>query len=239
MATNAIYAHEVASKLTASHDLASIFKTMEHQATLVGSSLASLGELHVQSGVAILCPNGPEDYFRHYVAQRYDLVSPVVARMRSSLSPFIWSSVTVDRQANPLGYRCMAEAHDAGLVDALCVPVGHASGTLQGWVTFFTDRPQSLDKEARAKLHLLALIGHAQFTHMRSSDLQQALLSEAEQELLSALSSGTSSNDIALSYGLSQRTVEHHIRGASQKLGTATTMQTLAEAIRRRHLDHN
>ena len=229
------YAHEIAQGVAAGRDRGSVFAFMEGRATDLGSSLISVGQLRQDgpSGVSILCPRGPQGYFRHYVSRRYDQVSPVVARMRSKLVPFMWSEVHVDRSANPLGYRCMSEAREAGLVDALCVPIGTDAGTLGGWVTFFTDRVDGFDARSKAALHFIALMGHHQLTGFdRFPPVATGVLTASEREVLTGVYAGQNTEAISALLGISTRTVEHHIFAASIKLGTSSRLQTALEAAR-------
>ena len=229
------YAHDIAQGVAAGRDRDSVFAFMEGRAADLDARFISVGQLRQdgRSGVSILCPRGPQDYFRHYVTRRYDQVSPVVARMRADLMPFMWSDITDDRIGNPRGHQCMSEAREAGLVDAFCVPIGGAAGALGGWVTFFTDRINGFDAQSRAALHFIALMGHQQLTSLdRSPAAASGMLTTSEKEVLIGIYAGQTSAAIAGLLGISLRTVEHHISSAGLKLGTSTRAQTALEAVR-------
>ena len=229
------YAHQIAVGLAAESDHASVFAFMERRAISLDSRFISVGQLPEdgKSSVSILCPRGPQDYFRHYVARRYDRVSPVVARMRANMLPFMWSEVNDDRLANPLGHQCMSEAREAGLVDAFCVPIGSSTGILKGWVTFFTDRIGDFDLRAKSALQFIALTGLDRLMSLDSiSSAAQGALTPTEKEVLAGVHAGKASDAIAGLLGISVRTVDHHISAAAAKLGTASRVQTALEAMR-------
>ena len=57
-------------------------------------------------------------------------------------------------------------------------------------------------------------------------------LSDREREVLAWTPAGWRQADIAATLGLSNRTVENHLRKARQRLGVATTAEAIRVAIR-------
>lgn len=57
-------------------------------------------------------------------------------------------------------------------------------------------------------------------------------LSEREREVLAWTAAGRRQGDIAATLGLSERTVENHLRRVRQRLGVTTTAQAIKVAIR-------
>jgi LuxR family quorum sensing-dependent transcriptional regulator len=72
-------------------------------------------------------------------------------------------------------------------------------------------------------------ISEADFTGQRDG----ALLSEREIQCLQLIAAGKTSWAIAEVLGISQHTVNAHIRNIVRKLGVATRPQAVAEAMRR------
>ncbi len=64
----------------------------------------------------------------------------------------------------------------------------------------------------------------------------KSVLSPREREVLHWIASGKSQVEVALILGISERTVEQHVRNARQKLNAVNTVQTIAEAITRREI---
>lgn len=62
-------------------------------------------------------------------------------------------------------------------------------------------------------------------------------LSEREREVLAWTAAGKRQADIAATLGLSERTVENHLRSARRRLGVATTAQAITIAMRNGDLD--
>ncbi|RTG14205.1 LuxR family transcriptional regulator, partial [Serratia marcescens] len=61
---------------------------------------------------------------------------------------------------------------------------------------------------------------------------REGRLSAREREVLSWTAIGRRQADIAAMLGLSERTVENHLRRIRQRLGAATTAQAISVAIR-------
>jgi len=69
--------------------------------------------------------------------------------------------------------------------------------------------------------------------------LDEALrsLSPREREVLEWTAAGRRQADIAATLGLSERTVENHLRSARRRLGVTTTAQAIRMAIRNGEID--
>lgn len=83
----------------------------------------------------------------------------------------------------------------------------------------------------------LSLVGSAAFQAARrlfapAAGEGEGRLSAREREVLSWTAIGRRQADIAAMLGLSERTVENHLRRIRQRLGAATTAQAIGVAIR-------
>ncbi|PYA33137.1 LuxR family transcriptional regulator, partial [Serratia marcescens] len=83
----------------------------------------------------------------------------------------------------------------------------------------------------------LSLVGSAAFQAARrlfapAAGEGECRLSAREREVLSWTAIGRRQADIAAMLGLSERTVENHLRRIRQRLGAATTAQAIGVAIR-------
>lgn len=117
-------------------------------------------------------------------------------------------------------------------IHGLQVPVFGQSG-LEGAVSFGGER---IDGSAQARL-ALSLVGTSAFLTARrllEAPANGALgkLSEREREVLTWTAAGRRQADIAATLGLSERTVENHLRRIRRRLGVATTAQAIRVAIR-------
>lgn len=95
---------------------------------------------------------------------------------------------------------------------------------------------ERIDASARARL-ALKLVAEAAFLAARRllespPDDQIGTLSDREREVLAWTAAGRRQVEIAATLGLSERTVENHLRRIRKRLGVATTAQAIRVAIR-------
>ena len=95
---------------------------------------------------------------------------------------------------------------------------------------------ERIDASAHTKL-ALALVGQAAFLAARKlleMPVEEAMtaLSDREREVLAWTAAGRRQTEIAETLGLSERTVENHLRRVRRRLGVATTAQAVRVAIR-------
>ncbi|CUY97470.1 autoinducer binding domain-containing protein [Serratia marcescens] len=141
---------------------------------------------------------------------------PVTRHMLRVSEPFFW---TKNRAQQGERYRIVRTPRGAGL-HGVQIPVFGPAG-LEGAVSLGGDR---IDASPPARL-ALSLVGTAAFQAARR-------LSAREREVLSWTAIGRRQADIAAMLGLSERTVENHLRRIRQRLGAATTAQAIGVAIR-------
>ncbi|MDT0226461.1 autoinducer binding domain-containing protein [Serratia marcescens] len=136
---------------------------------------------------------------------------PVTRHMLRASEPFFWTK-TRARQGER--YRIVRTPRGAGL-HGVQIPVFGPAG-LEGAVSLGGER---IDTSPPVRL-ALSLVGSAAF------------LAAREREVLSWTAIGRRQADIAAMLGLSERTVENHLRRIRQRLGAATTAQAISVAIR-------
>jgi len=95
---------------------------------------------------------------------------------------------------------------------------------------------EQIDASARVRLALGMLASVAFYSARRlleaPLDETAGKLSTREREVLAWVAAGRRQADIAVTLGLSGRTVENHLRSARRHLGVATTAQAIKIAIR-------
>jgi LuxR family transcriptional regulator (chaperone HchA-associated) len=153
---------------------------------------------------------------------------PVTRHVLETDEPYYWT-----REETPQGrrYRFGAPSQRAGL-HGLQVPVFGHNG-LAGAVCFGGEK---IDSSARSRL-TLTQIGVAAFLAARKliETTQQegnTTLSARELEVLQWIASGNRIAQVANSLGLSERTVENHLRHIRQRLQVKTTAQAVGTALR-------
>lgn len=161
-------------------------------------------------------------------AETYVRRCPVTRHIVDSDEPFFWTKTTSQRGEQ---YKVVKAPKGNG-IHGLQVPVfGHVG--LTGAISF---GGETINSSAKARL-VLAAIGAAAFrsAHRLLEDEHAELpasLSPREREVLRWIAAGRRQADIAATLGLSERTIENHLRRVRRRLGVATTAQAVRVAIR-------
>ncbi|PYA67057.1 PA1136 family autoinducer-binding transcriptional regulator, partial [Serratia marcescens] len=153
---------------------------------------------------------------------------PVTRHMLRVSEPFFWTKTRAQQGER---YRIVRTPRGAGL-HGVQIPVFGPAG-LEGAVSLGGER---IDASPPVRL-ALSLVGSAAFQAARrlfapAAGEGECRLSAREREVLSWTAIGRRQADIAAMLGLSERTVENHLRRIRQRLGAATTAQAIGVAIR-------
>lgn len=162
-------------------------------------------------------------------AETYIARCPVNRHIVEIREPFFWTKTMSD--GGEL-YRVVATPRGRG-IHGLQVPVFGPSG-LEGAISFGGER---IDATPEARI-ALTLIGRATFASVRRildapAEAAMSSLSPREREILAWIAAGRRQGEVAATLGLSERTVENHLRRIRRRLGVATTAQAVRVAIRR------
>ncbi|KTR83907.1 LuxR family transcriptional regulator [Novosphingobium barchaimii] len=158
---------------------------------------------------------------------------PVNRHVLETDQPFFW---TKSGGADQETYRVVTHPHGTGL-HGLQVPVfGHAG--LTGAVSF---GGRSIESSTAARL-ALTLVGIAAFhaAEQLASPIGAVgvpRLSKREREVIRWIASGRRQADVALLLGLSERTIENHLRRIRNRLGAASTAQAVHLLMRAGEVD--
>ncbi|AYF87665.1 MULTISPECIES: PA1136 family autoinducer-binding transcriptional regulator [unclassified Pseudomonas] len=166
-------------------------------------------------------------------AQTYVRRCPVTRHILEAREPFYWSKVKGN--GGEL-YRVVRTPVGPG-IHGLQIPVFGPLG-LEGAMSLGGER---VDATHRVRLALSIVATAAFFSARRllESPVGEVYrkLSEREREVLAWIAAGKRQADIAATLGLSERTVENHLRSARRRLGVATTAQAISFAIRNGDLE--
>jgi len=166
-------------------------------------------------------------------ADNYVRRCPVTRHILETREPFFW---TKTRQADGDRYRVVRRPLGSG-PHGLQVPVFGPLG-LEGAMSLGGGQ---VDSSAEVRV-LLAMVATAAFFSARrllEAPGTQVVrkLSDRERQVLAWTAAGRRQADIAATLGLSERTVENHLRAARRRLGVATTAQAIKTAIHNGDLD--
>ncbi|AZO81511.1 LuxR family transcriptional regulator [Bosea sp. Tri-39] len=160
--------------------------------------------------------------------ETYIRLCPVTRHVIEAREPFFWTKVS---EENGERYRVVRIPRGGG-IHGLQVPVFGPLG-LEGAVSLGGERidasPQA--RLALATVAIAAFLAARRLLELPTNDTGKRL-SEREREVLAWTAAGRRQIDIAATLGLSERTVENHLRRARQRLGVTTTAQAVRVAIR-------
>ncbi|MDU9414327.1 PA1136 family autoinducer-binding transcriptional regulator [Pseudomonas sp. zfem005] len=166
-------------------------------------------------------------------AQTYVRHCPVTRHILEAREPFFWSKVKGN--GGEL-YRVVRTPTGPG-VHGMQIPVFGPLG-LEGAMSLGGEQVESAPWVRLA----LCIVARAAFFAARRLLEAPAgevfrQLSEREREVLAWTAAGKRQADIAATLGLSERTVENHLRSARRRLGVATTAQAITFAMRNGDLE--
>lgn len=158
-------------------------------------------------------------------AETYQRRCPVAQHILTARGPFFWIK-TEDHS-----YRVVRKPTGTG-IKGFQVPIYGPIG-LEGAASFGGLRIDS----APRTLILLELVAAAAFRRCRlllegAAHALPRTLSAREREVLGWVASGRKHGEIAETLGISERTVENHLRNIRQRIGVKTTSQAVQTAIR-------
>lgn len=166
-------------------------------------------------------------------ARTYVRRCPVTRHVFETDEPFFWTK-TVSKRGET--YRVVRSPEGAG-IHGLQVPIFGRAG-LEGAMSFGGKR---IDGSVRTRVTLM-LVGAAAFRSARRlietrKRTRTVSLSPREREVLRWIAAGRRQADIAVTLGLSERTVENHLRRIRLRLSVATTAQAVRVAIQAGEID--
>lgn len=221
---------------------AELFHLVEEVALSVGYDRVAYGTLNSiayrpaqappQPAVAL---NYPSDWIDHYFTRNYQEIDPVVQYTPQISSAYRWSDLSAQFNLSGPQKRVLDEAEEAGLKKGVSVPV-HGPWGRVSVVSFATSYG---DAEPRPHMGWFNAIG-VQFDVAYNSankaeknwDRAKGPLSPRELECLTWVGHGKSSWDIGAILGISENTVNFHMKQILRKLGTSSRTVAVVIAIR-------
>lgn len=178
--------------------------------------------------------NYPTDWQAHYFQQQYQEIDPVVTLTPLLAKPFSWQQLLAGGQLNAKQRQLFAEAAASGLRHGLSVPL-HGPWGRVAVVSFASPHGDGLSAADLRHFYLLAHQFHAVMEDLGATAIPPeatAVLSTRERDCLSWTAQGKSSWDISVILGISQNTVNFHLKNALRKLRANSRMVAALKAVR-------
>jgi LuxR family transcriptional regulator, quorum-sensing system regulator BjaR1 len=161
-------------------------------------------------------------------AETYFQRCPMTRHVFSVHEPFFWTKLGAEDEAQ---YKVVRTPQGGG-IHGLQVPIFGPIG-LEGAMSLGGEK---IDSSQQARLALTLIAVSAFYAARRilegSPENRFGLLSGREREVLAWTAAGRRQFEIAATLGLSERTIENHLRRIRKRLGVATTSQAIRIAIR-------
>jgi LuxR family quorum-sensing system transcriptional regulator CciR len=177
--------------------------------------------------------NVPEEWIQHYTANGYEVFDPVMLRTPQSAEPLVWDNLTRETSLSPKQRRVMAESRDAGLLNGVSIPLHGPRGETYV-VSLATHSALLTQATDLAKLHILAVQFMISYARQRrgANGASSTRLTDRERECLTWTARGKSAWSIGKILGVSEHTVNFHLKRAMAKLEAANRMQAVVAALR-------
>jgi len=160
-------------------------------------------------------------------AETYIRRCPVTRHILEAREPFFWTK-TIAKEGGL--YKIVPHPHGQG-IHGLQIPVFGPLG-LEGAMSLGGKRIDA-SRQARLALGLIATTAFLSAHRLLEAAVEAVgPLSDREREVLAWTAAGRRQVEIAATLGLSERTVENHLRRIRKRLGVATTAQAIRVAIR-------
>ncbi|HUP92263.1 MAG TPA: LuxR family transcriptional regulator [Solimonas sp.] len=181
----------------------------------------------------IILSGYPRAWRTHYDDCGYLVIDPVIRRALGSVVPFGWDELELE---TPEMQRLFAEAAGYGLRHGFSVPVHGAHGE-SALFSFAREEPLPSDPAERAELFqraswLTALV-HERLRALvyQGAGVQHKRMTPRERQCLQKAAEGLSATVIARELGISDHTVNFHLRNAETKLGARSRRHAVARAV--------
>ncbi|TIQ61763.1 MAG: LuxR family transcriptional regulator [Mesorhizobium sp.] len=176
--------------------------------------------------------NFPDEWQKRYSEMGYDGIDPIIKTSRMRAGAFRWSEVYDDVRTTEDERRVLDEASSFGLRSGISVPLHGPGGNFavmsfaQAWHGEFKDR-------SIAYLQLAALHFHSKVAKFANSDgiEETPNFSSREKECILWAARGKSSWETGRIVGISENTVNFHLKNLMKKLGTNSRTVAALKAV--------
>lgn len=178
--------------------------------------------------------NYPPDWVDHYFANSYQHMDPIVTLTPSLRRPYLWDRMAETLTLTGEQETFLAEAREAGLKDGMSVPLHGPFGNV-AVLSLANQEGNPAIESFFGELNAVAAQFHTVYTDHALGIRQvppSVSLTERERECLLWSARGKSSWDIGMIIGISEHTVNFHLKNAMAKLEAGSRVVAVVKAIR-------
>lgn len=178
--------------------------------------------------------NYPDDWVARYFENRYQEIDPVVLLASSRSTPMVWSNLMIGDDLSPKQKKMFSESREAGLKNGLSIPVHGPLG--ESYVVSLANDTNERDTGlCLGTLQVLAIQFQLAYSQIARQDPERQAgfhLTERERECLAWTARGKSAWAIGMILGVSEHTVNFHLKSAMKKMGTTNRVTAVVSAIK-------
>lgn len=218
------------------------FQAFHRAATELGYSIAgfipvtpaaqrTLGLLHI---TPTLTSNVPDAWVLHYFSHGYEAFDPVLLQTPYEHRPIVWDDMLNRDNLSAKQRRVLAESRDAGMHNGASIPL-HGPGGQTYVMSVASDQRSVNGADNLEVIQLMAtqfMLAYLRSVDPSESPIRGPQLTERERECLTWTSRGKSAWAIGKILGVSEHTVNFHLKQSIEKLGAGNRMQAVVTAVR-------
>jgi DNA-binding CsgD family transcriptional regulator len=183
---------------------------------------------------AAMSANVPEDWVRHYFANGYQAFDPVLLQTPFQHGPIVWANIAARPGLSAKQRRVLTESREAGLFNGASIPLHGPSG--ETYVVSLASHDAAVNGEANLpKAQIMAvqfLLSYSRAARRQAGEPAVVHITDRERECLTWTARGKSAWAIGKILGVSEHTVNFHLKQSMQKLGAFNRMQAVVAAVR-------
>lgn len=189
---------------------------------------------------AVMLHNYPEAWVRDFSAMELYDIDPVFNHANRVTLPFSWDAPAFRTGLTAAQQQILAEAGHFGITHGYTVPIHSpfSPGAFRASCSVVPDS-KSIDARAYAAVQLMSGYfydaAHRDIT-AREIEPVHPELSRRERQCLELAAQGKSDWVVGKILGISERTVHNHIESAKRRLGVATRVQAIVQALASRQI---
>jgi DNA-binding CsgD family transcriptional regulator len=190
-------------------------------------------DIDVTPGIGVM-HNYPDDWMRHYFAERFDRIDPVVIYGLSQQTCYRWDVIPQRMLLKKRQLDCLDLGREAGLHHGVCTPLRGPRNQLAGLSLASSLKTDGFD----GNTDLITAYSHHFYVAWRRLRLERTgaervtpELSEKEKDVLSWIAVGKTDDEIGMLMGCSPHTVDFHVRRIFAKLGVSNRILAVTTAM--------
>ncbi|WP_104400280.1 helix-turn-helix transcriptional regulator [Vibrio penaeicida] len=190
--------------------------------------IALFTPLNTQHYDVFLINNYPEDWMEWYFEHNYRQSDPVLEYAKSGVAPILWHR---DFDAMPTDQQeVMEKAVEYGLKDGISIPIHGKGGTI-GVFSVANSEHIPDDKAFEIEANMLSIWPYLHSAMSRVNVCEPKTLTDREKEVLTWTAEGKTSWEASQIIGVSESTINFHIKNCINKLDAVNRHHAIAKAI--------